>query len=46
MILTIPFSIDVIAKLFSLLCEIFDRKYVLTSFEKLSTDATVTGIVR
>ena len=34
MILTIPFSIDVIAKLFSLSCEIFDRKYVLTSFEK------------
>jgi len=35
MILTMPFSIHSIAKLFSLLCEILDRKYVLISFKNL-----------
>jgi len=33
MLLTMPFSIDNIAKLFSLSWEIFDLKYVLTSFK-------------
>jgi len=47
MILTMPFSVDSIAKLFGLSCESFDRIYVLTSFEKiLSPDATVTFIVK
>ena len=33
MLLTMPFSIDNIAKLFSLSCEIFYLKYVLTSLK-------------
>jgi len=35
MILTMQFSIDSIAKLFSLSCEIFDYKYVLTILKNL-----------
>ena len=42
-----PFSINNIVKFFSLSYVIFDRKYVLTSFEKLvSPHATVAGIVK
>jgi len=47
MILTIPFSIDSSAKLFSLSCQIIDGNYDLFSFVKLlSPNATFSGIVK
>lgn len=47
-VLVISLSIDGIAKLLNLFCEIVDCKYVLISFssEKFSPDATNTGIVK